>query len=341
MPVDWKPLRPLLDAADRVALTSHARPDADALGSELALAAILEAMGKTVSIVNPSAAPDNLAFLDPHGRIAAFPRQGAGRETGAAAGADFVENHDLHLVVDTSSFVQLGELAKVFQRTGATRVVIDHHQASDDLEAIGAHVFRDTSAEAAGAMVAEMADALDLPLPAAAITPLFVAIATDTGWFRHSNTRPSTMRLAARLMEAGADPTELYRKLYEEQSIQSLLLSGEGRRRMRIDCDGRLAYTTVGAAEFASTGGRPPDTEGLANDCLRVGGTEASFVAVEQPDGRVKLSFRSRGGCDVSALAASFGGGGHRQASGAMIAGPLDLAAERVRLAFEHALGCR
>ncbi|NNJ24208.1 DHH family phosphoesterase [Alienimonas chondri] len=335
MTVDWLPLRPLLDAADRVVLTSHARPDADALGSELALAAILEEMGKTVSIVNPSAAPDNLAFLDPHGRIAVF-----GRGQGGATGEDFVENHDLHLIVDTSSYPQLGEVAKVFQRTGATRVVIDHHQASDDLEAIGAHVFRDTGSEAAGAMVAEMAEALDLPLPKAAITPLFAAIATDTGWFRHSNTRPSTLRLAARLMELGADPTELYRKLYEEQSIERLRLSGEGRRRMQIACEGKLAFTTVGAAEFASTGGRPPDSEGLANDCLRVGGTEAAFVAVEQPNGKVKLSFRSRGGCDVSALAAQFGGGGHRQASGAMIDGPLENAAETVRDAFESALNC-
>ncbi len=335
MPVNWTPLRPLLDAADRVVLTSHARPDADALGSELALAAILEELGKRVSIVNPSFAPDNLAFLDPHGRIAVF-----GRGDGDATGADFVENHDLHLVVDTSSYAQLGEVAKVFQRTPATRVVIDHHQASDDLEAIGATVFRDTGAEAAGAMVAEMADALGLPLPPAAVTPLFAAIATDTGWFRHSNTKPSTLRLAARLMEAGADPTELYRKLYEEQTIQRLRLSGEGRRRMQVDCSGKLAYTTVGAEQFKATGGRPPDSEGLANDCLRVGGTEAAFVAIEQPDGRVKLSFRSRGGCDVSALAASFGGGGHRQASGAMIDGPLEPAAAKVRDAFEQALGC-
>ena len=340
MPVDWTSLRPLLDAADRVVLTSHARPDADALGSELALAAILEELGKTVSIVNPSAAPDNLAFLDPHGRIAVFPRQGAGRGAGGATGADFVENHDLHLVVDTSSYAQLGEVAKVFQRTGAVRVVIDHHQASDDLAAIGARVFRDTSAEAAGAMIAEMADALDLPLPPAAITPLFAAIATDTGWFRHSNTKPSTLRLAARLMEAGADPTALYRSLYEEQTIERLKLSGEGRRRMALDCGDKLAYTSVGAAEFEATGGKPPDSEGLANDCLRVGGTEAAFVAVEQPDGRVKLSFRSRGGCDVSALAARFGGGGHRQASGAMIDGPLDAAVTQVRTAFEDAMGC-
>ena len=331
MAVNWNPLRPLLDAADRVVLTSHARPDADALGSELALAAILEDLGKTVSIVNPSAAPDNLAFLDPHGRIAVF---------GRGADADQVENHDLHLVVDTSSYAQLGGLAEVFRRTGAARVVIDHHQASDDLAALGAAVFRDTAAEAAGALVAEMADALNLPLPTAAVTPLFAAVATDTGWFRHSNTRPSTLRLAARLMEAGADPTGLYRKLYEEQTLQRLRLSGEGRRRMAVECGGRLAYTVVGAEQFRETGGKPPDTEGLANDCLLVGGTEASFVAVEQPDGRVKLSFRSRGGCDVSALAAGFGGGGHRQAAGAMIDGPLAPAVGRVRAAFAEALGC-
>ena len=331
MPVDWSPLRAVLDEHDRFVLTSHARPDADALGSELALAALLEGLGKTVSIVNPSAAPDNLAFLDPHGRIAVL---------GRGADADQVENHDVHLVVDTSSFAQLGDVGPIFRRTPAKRVVIDHHQASDDLEAIGATVFRDTAAEAAGALVAEMADALDLPLPRSAATPLFAAVATDTGWFRHSNTRPSTLRLAARLMELGADPTELYRQLYEEQTLQRLNTSGEGRRRIAVECGGRLAFTSVGAAQFAATGGRPPDTEGLANDCLLIGGTAAAFVAVEQPDGRVKLSFRSRGGCDVSTLAGRFGGGGHRQAAGAMTDGPLDEAVDRVRAAFADALGC-
>ena len=331
MIVDWTPLRAVFDRGERFVVTSHARPDADALGSELALALLLEDLGKTVTVVNPSDVPANLEFLDPNRRAYTI---------GRGIDADRVENHDVHLVVDTSSFAQLGDVGPVFRRTPAEKVVIDHHQGSDDLEAIGATVFRDTSAEAAAVLVVEMADALDLPLPKAAVTPLFAALATDTGWFRHSNTKPSTLRLAARLMEAGADPTDLYRRLYEEQTPERLRLVGEGMRRAAVICGGKVAYTAVGKADFAATGGRPADTEGLSNECLKIAGTEAAFLAVEQPDGRIKFSLRSRGKVDVAALAGTFGGGGHRQAAGAMVDGvSLDEAVARLSERFCEALG--
>ena len=331
MALDWTPLRAVIDCGERFVVTSHARPDADALGSELALALMLEDLGKTVTVVNPSDVPPNLEFLDPNRRVLTI---------GRGIDPQRVENHDVHVVVDTSSFAQLGDVGPVFRRTPAAKVVIDHHQGSDDLEAIGATVFRDTAAEAAAALVVEMADALNLPLPTAAITPLFAALATDTGWFRHSNTKPSTLRLAARLMEAGADPTNLYRRLYEEQPLERLRVVGVGLRRAEIICGGKVAFTFVGKDDFTATGGRAADTEGLSNECLKIAGTEAAFAAVEQPDGRIKFSFRSRGRIDVAALAGRFGGGGHRQAAGAMIDGvSLDMALDRVKTALCETAG--
>ena len=328
MPVDWSPLRDVLDAGSRVVVTSHARPDADALGSSLALVHLLEARGKEVTIVMPSDVPPNLAFLDPDSRAFTI---------GRGVDAQRVENHDVHLVVDTSSFAQLGDVGPVFRRSPAAKAVIDHHESSDALDAL---VLRDTTAEAAAVLVVEMADAFGWDLPAKAVTPLFAALATDTGWFRHSNTKPSTLRLAARLQEAGADPTELYRKLYEEQPVERLRTLGLGMRRATTICGGKVAYTAVGKADFAETGGRPADTEGLSNQCLKIAGTEAAFLAVEQPDGRVKLSLRSRGKVDVAALAGTFGGGGHRQAAGAMLTGEtLESAVAKVSAAFCAALG--
>ena len=327
MPIDWSPLRDTLDRGERFVLTSHARPDADALGSELALAAILEDLGKTVSIVNPSAAPANLEFLDASRRIRVLHR---------GVSAERVEDHDVHLVVDTSSLGQLGDVAAVFQRTPAERVVIDHHESSD---ALNAAIYRDTTAAAAAVLVIEMADALGLTIPPAAVTPLFAALATDTGWFRHSNTSPRVYELAARLQRSGADPTDLYRRLYEESTLERAKLIGEGMRRIRLDCGGKLASTVITKADFAETGGRPADTEGLSNECLKIAGTRAAFTAVEQPDGRVKFSFRSRGGCDVAALAGTLGGGGHRRAAGAMLDGPPDAAVAKVREAFAALLG--
>ena len=327
MLVDWSPLRDVLDAGDRVVVTSHARPDADALGSSLALVHLLEARGKEATIVMPSDVPPNLAFLDPDSRAFTI---------GRGVDAQRVENHDVHLIVDTSSFAQLGDVGPVFRRSPAAKAVIDHHESSDALDAL---VLRDTTAEAAAVLVVQMADAFGWALPAKAVAPLFAAVATDTGWFRHSNTSPATYRLAARLQEAGADPTELYRKLYEEQPVERLRVAGRGMQRATLICGGKVAYTAVGVDDFAATGGRPADTEGLSNECLKIAGTEAAFLAVEQPDGRIKLSLRSRGRVDVAALAGTFGGGGHRQAAGAMLGGEtLDSAVKKVSEAFCAAL---
>ena len=110
-------------------------------------------------------------------------------------------------------------------------------------------------------------------------------------------------------------------------------------QRATLICGGKVAYTAVGADDFAATGGRPADTEGLSNECLKIAGTEAAFLAVEQPDGRIKLSLRSRGKIDVARLAGAFGGGGHRQAAGAMLSGEtLDSAVAKVSAAFCAAL---
>ena len=324
--IDWTPLGEIVDRHRRFVLTSHARPDADALGSELALTTLLEGLGKEVRIVNPSAAPASLEFLDDQRRI---------RVIGRGIDATQVEDADVHLVIDTSSFAQLGDVGPVFRRTPAARVVIDHHESSDPLEAT---VFRDTTAAAAGVLVVEAADALGWELPPAVAAPLFAAIATDTGWYRHGSTTPHTYRLAARLMELGADPTDLYRRLYEERTPAAVRVSGAALKAVRVECGGKLAWVSVTAADLAAADARPADTEGLVNRCLAIAGTEAAFAAIEQPNGQVKFSFRSRGRCDVAALAARFGGGGHKQASGTMLPGPPEDAVKKVREAFAEVL---
>ena len=323
---DWTPLAAIVEENRQFVLTSHARPDADALGSELALATLLEGFGKEVRIVNPSAAPPSLEFLDADRRI---------RVIGRGMDDTRVEDADVHLVIDTSSFAQLGDVGPVFRRTSANRVVIDHHESSDRLDAT---IFRDTTAAAAAVLVVEAADALGWELPPAVATPLFAAVATDTGWFRHSSTTPHTYRLAARLTELGADPTDLYRRLYEEQTPAAVRVCGKALADVRVTRGGKLASAVVTTADLAAADARPADTEGLVNRCLAIGGTEAAFVAVEQPNGKVKFSFRSRGRCDVAALAASLGGGGHKQASGTMLPGPPEDAVNKVREAFAGVL---
>jgi phosphoesterase RecJ-like protein len=327
MVIHWEPLREILHSNRRFVLSSHVRPDADALGSELGLAAILEALGKEVRIVNPSAIPQTLQFLDPTGRVF---------KIGESITPEAVADTDVHIVVDTSSWNQLQDVGHVFRRSPAKKVVIDHHASSDDL---GALEFKDIKAEATGVLILELADALDLTIPPSVATPLFCAVATDTGWFRFSSTRESTMRVAARLIDLGARPDVIYRELYEQYSLGRIRLAGIVLSRVTLDCDGRLAYTWVEVADFAKSGARPVDTEDLVNECLKIAGTQCAFIAVEQLNKTVKISFRSRTGTDVATVAEEFGGGGHKQASGATISGALNDATQRVLAAMKKAVG--
>ena len=327
MIIHWEPLREILQSNRRFVLSSHVRPDADALGSELGLAAILESLGKEVRIVNPSAIPQTLQFLDPTGRVF---------KIGESITPEAVADTDVHIVVDTSSWNQLQDVGHVFDERRRRKVVIDHHASSDDL---GALEFKDIKAEATGVLILEMADALDLTIPPSVATPLFCAVATDTGWFRFSSTRESTMRVAARLIDLGARPDVIYRELYEQYSLGRIRLAGIVLSRVTLDCDGRLAYTWVEAADFARSGARPVDTEDLVNECLKIAGTQCAFIAVEQLNKTVKISFRSRTGTDVAAVAEEFGGGGHKQAAGATLSGALNDATQRVLAAMKKAVG--
>ncbi|MCH8830744.1 MAG: bifunctional oligoribonuclease/PAP phosphatase NrnA, partial [Planctomycetes bacterium] len=302
MKINWEPLRPILENHQRFVLSSHVRPDADALGSELAVAALLNEMGKSVRIVNPSATPEHLLFLDPEKRV---------KKIGEGMSVEEAADTDVYIVLDTSAWVQLQDVGKALKRTSAQKVLIDHHVSSDDL---GAAEFKDTTAEATGSLVFEMMRALKYTIPTAAATPLFAAIATDTGWFRFSSTRSETMRIAADLIDLGAKPNLIYELLYERCTLARLRLTGRVLARMEVANEGRVASIWVSQQDFIATGSRPVDTEDLVNECLRIAGTECAFIAIEQLNGRIKVSFRSRTNLNVAAVAEQFGGGGHKQA---------------------------
>lgn len=326
MAVDWQPLIDIVNAHQRFAITSHVRPDADAIGSEMGLAGILESLGKTVRIINPSATPDHLKFLDPTGRIGKV-----GTEVPVAMACE----NDVHFIVDTSAWQQLNDIRKVLEATPAKKVIVDHHISADDL---GAVEFKDSTASATGVLITEFAEALGARLSIEQATALFCAIATDTGWFRFPNADARTYRTAARLIELGVEPHLLYRELYERSSLARLKLQSVVLGRVELACGDRIGHTWVTRKDFKETGAQPADTEDLVNYCLTVSGVQGAFILVEQIDGRMKASLRSRTTLDVASIAEQFGGGGHRQASGAMLHGPMDPARERLLRAFEAGL---
>lgn len=290
---------------------THVRPDGDALGSELALAAALRRRGKTARTLIASNLPPRYRFLDPDGsKIERFTLPG-----------DAYRNTDAVIIVDTGTWNQIGEFGGFLKTLTCAKIVIDHHRTQDDLGGIR---FVDTSAEAAGRLAYEACRALGVPLDAEIASAVFMALATDTGWFRHSNTTPRTFALAEELTRAGADANALYDLLYERNPQGRLRLLGRALDRLAIAADGQVAYTEIYLADYPETGSNPPDTEDLINYPRSIDGVEVALIFIEQRGGGVKVSFRSRSAIDVDKIAEQFGGGGHRLASGAMVPGTMD-----------------
>jgi phosphoesterase RecJ-like protein len=318
MSVNWPRFVEVIRAHQQFLLVSHIRPDCDALGSELGMAGILDALGKRVRIVNGQATPPNYHFIDPHRRI-----QTINVEVQPADLADI----DLLMVLDTSAWAQLGPMSEVVKSTKAKKIVLDHHVSADDL---GAEEFKDTQAEATGRLVLEAAQHLGVRLTQEIATPLFAAIVTDTGWLRFASTRGDTFRAAGALVDAGAKPNAIYNALYEQESLARLNLTGRILGGAKAELDGRFIYTAVRQQDFKDTGAIPSDTEDIINMTLNVVGTQMAVILVEQPTGDAKVSFRSRCHVDCSKLAEQFGGGGHKAAAGAFVKGPFEQAQAKV-----------
>jgi phosphoesterase RecJ-like protein len=309
MGIDWTPFVELVRRHQRFLLTTHVRPDGDGLGAMQALAEVLQQRGKEVYRVIGSVFPPRYRFMDREGRIERFTPPG---ERWARS--------EVVVVLDTGTWNQLGDLAPFLRTLSVPKVVIDHHLTQDDL---GALQLIDTTAEATGRLVYEAIRALGGSLPERAASALFVALAMDTGWFRHSNTSAATFRLAAELLAAGACPETLYEPLFEDNSLPRMKLMGLVLDRLQVACDGQVGFSEIRREDYAATGATPQDSEDLVNFTRSLAGVEVGILFMEQPRGGVKVSWRSRARVDVARLAEGFGGGGHQRAAGAQVNGSL------------------
>lgn len=322
MPVDWSPLVTFLRTHDRPLLMTHIRPDADGLGAQLALRETLTALGKKPRVAIASKLPPRYGFLDPGRTVIEDFRP-----------AEFADR-DSVVVLDTGTWNQLGDFGDWLRASPLPRAVVDHHRTQDDL---GGLQMVDTAAESTGRLAHEIIRALGATITPAVANHLFMAVATDTGWFRHPNATPRTFTLAAELVEAGASPTLLYEQLYEAAPLARLRLAGVALERLQVRMNGRVAYTEITLADYATTGAVPGDTEDLINYPRSVEGVEVALLFIEQPGGGTKVSFRAKS-ADVSRLAERFGGGGHKLAAGARTDDPLPRTRDAVLQAVEDEL---
>lgn len=328
MPVDWSPLIEFLRRHDRPLLMTHIRPDADGLGAQLALHDALTRIGKHPRIAIASKLPPRYDFLDP-GRAVI-------EDFRPSTAANFADR-DCVVVLDTGTWNQLGDFGDFLKaKPDLPRAVVDHHRTQDAIASPGLQLV-DITAESTGRLAHEITRALGETPSKQAANHLFMAVATDTGWFRHPNTTPATFALAAELVALGANPTELYERLYEAAPLPRLKLTGVAIDRLKVRAGGKVAYTEIMLSDYDATRAVPGDTEDLINFPRSVEGVEVALVFIEQPGGGTKISFRSRT-LDVSKLAERYGGGGHKLASGARVERPLPTVRDDVLAAVEVAL---
>jgi phosphoesterase RecJ-like protein len=305
-------------------LTGHENPDGDCLGAQVALFHLLRALQKDVRIVNP----------DPIDRMHDFLMRNT--PFGHARAGDPLPEVEVVVLLDCAQLSRVGPLGARLAATGATIAVVDHHVGSEHGD--GAVAYVDARAPATGAMVRRLYCALDVPLSPAAAEGVFLSLVADTGWFRHSNTDPEVLAMAAELVQAGVEPSELYDRLYRRMHRDSAGILAEALLRHRLLLGGRLAIAALdgGLMERAANAGFDTD---LVLDPLRsLEGVEVVALLKERFDGTVKLSLRARRDVDVQRVAASFGGGGHKKAAGATVTMSLAEAGAAVEARVREAL---
>ena len=319
------PYQTILDSlsrAKRVLVTTHVRPDGDALGSTAAMVLGLRQKNIDAEVLLLSHLPSKYAFIYQDCGIVHHDA-----EAGWPASLS-LDRFDCFLVIDTGTWSQLPGVRERIENWNVPKLVVDHHLTQENW---ATHKLVVTQAAAAGEIVAELLELWDIPVDVSIATALYLGIATDTGWFQFSNTRPYTMRLAALLMEAGVDTDRLYKLLYQNERAERIALQARAMQSLELLADNRVAVMTVRQSDFQATGANVPDTESLINVPLQIATVEVSILLVEPKDsGPIRVSLRSKGTVDVARFAEQFGGGGHARAAGLKLEGDIASAHARV-----------
>jgi phosphoesterase RecJ-like protein len=290
----------LANASD-VAIACHLNPDADALGSMLGLAAFLRARGSDVVTSYPNTP------LNPPRWAALLP--GSDRLVGVK---DFPKAPALMVTCDCASADRLGPLLPAAERAGEL-VWIDHHRSNDGL---GTIPLVDPDASSTCEMVWRLISRIGGDVPDATAVCLYAGLVTDTGRFQYEATTPATLRLAADLREFDFDHTRLVQALYEDNRREYLTLVGRALARLQHEPEVELVWTYLTQADFHEAGVGAAETDDLIDVIRTDRDSDVAALVKQQRDGRFKVSVRSRGAHDLSAVAAAFGGGGHRLAAG-------------------------
>jgi phosphoesterase RecJ-like protein len=307
----------LLRVNDDFLIAGHLRPDGDCLGSCLGLRELLLGMGKKVRFYTHGPLPDYFSYLPGFDEILTTAPTDYKGPTLCVDSADPERIHD--------SFVPTGIVAN-----------IDHHISNTRY---GTFNWVDSEATAAGEQIFRLAQILEQPITSRMATCLYTALLTDTGGFRYSNTDDVTFRVASQLVEAGANPAAIAEAVFDSRKPGAVKLTGEIYATLKYEFGGRFVWNAVTQQMFADAGGADSEPEGLSSDLRSIQGVEVSVLMYETPEHQCRIGFRSRGKVNVAELAAVLGGGGHHNASGALVREPYDEAKSHALTVIREYLG--
>jgi phosphoesterase RecJ-like protein len=301
----------VLRPGQRVCITTHVNADGDGLGSEVGLVHLLRGQGIDAAITNPTPTPPRFGFL-----FDDLP--GVDRSPEAVKE---LRRADLIIVLDISDLTRLGMLIEPVRDRGVPVACVDHHVSTGILPPGPRYV--DPDAAATGELVFELAKGNNWPVTQAVARALYVAILTDTGGFRFSNTRPRTLRVAADLLETGVDPERIYLEVYARAPEGRPRLFAEALQTLVVEPEYGLAWVTVPPGAIERLGVSSDDLDGVVEFPRSIEGVRMALLFREIAQGRVKVSLRSVGDVDVAAFAKPYGGGGHTKAAGLSLQGSL------------------
>lgn len=313
-------LKELLERHQQILIFGHKDADGDTLGCSLAFAEALRARGKQVHVVIPPPLPEKYSWMPGFDQIVERPPA----------------NTDVGLVLffDAGNMERSGRAVDHI-RDHAIVVNIDHHSTNSmfgDLNII------DPEAAAVGQICLDMLEHFGWEITPTMATNLYVALMTDTGGFRHSNTDARALRDASRLALLGADPSHIASLVYKSRPLTTLRLSGLSIATMKVEMDGRLAYAMVTRRMLEEAGAVMAESEGIIDTVDSIAGLDMAILFKEVGPRMTKISVRTRGSVDAAALCARFGGGGHLRAAGAEVPLPLQEAIEKVLAAAREAI---
>lgn len=299
-------------------VSSHVNPEGDAVGSSLALALGMRQLGKDVTVYLPDRVPEIFRFLPSADKVVS-------RLDGT---------YDATFVVDCGQMDRLGREFNNIDEKGKI-INIDHHPTNNGFGDIN---ILEPGASATGEIVFDLLKAIPVVITIDMATNIYTAILTDTGSFRYSSATPRAFQIAGELVAKGVDPWGIAQRVYESYPAKRFRLLGEVLETLEVTSSRKVASLIVTQEMLDKTGADKELTDGFVNFARAVEGVEVAVLFRESGPGVCKVSFRSRGRCDVSQIAEVFGGGGHRNAAGCEIKGPLEEVKAKVLKAINKQL---